>query len=253
MAANFSFLSIPQTLPPSQPSDEASASSSSISERARQRREFAGDTRKLAALAAAWADEVRAQRDAFRRQAEQVRRWDEQLRGARVGVLRLSEDLRALLREQEDVDHALRHVEQHNERLERALGEVELFLDRALGGEAGVGGGGGWGGYSSLASLPAPQSAAQASAQQARAEAYEQALRIDALLRGLGGELREVNALVERGLAQDADPLEQAKRVLVAEMNNLVDIERVAGEALGRARRLRDSADALRAGGGVRR
>lgn len=252
MAANFSFLGIPQTLPPSLHSDEASASSSSISERARQRREFAGDTRKLAALAAAWADEVRAQRDAFRRQAEQVRRWDEQLRGARVGVLRLSEDLRALLREQEDVDHALRHVEQHNERLERALGEVELFLDRALGGEAGVGGGGG-GGYSSLASVPAPQSAAQASAQQARAEAYEQALRIDALLRSLGGELREINALVERGLAQDADPLEQAKRVLVAEMNNLVDIERVASEALGRARRLRDSADALRAGGGGRR
>jgi hypothetical protein len=248
MAANFSFAP-PQTLPAQQPTPDDSSSSS---ERARQRREFAGDTRKLAALAAAWADEVRAQRDAFRRQAEQVRRWDEQLRGARVGVLRLSEDLRALLREQEDVDHALRHVEQHNERLERALGDVELFLDRALGGEGGTAGGGG-GGTISLTSVPAPQSALQASAQQARAEAYEQALRIDALLRGLGGELREVNALVERGLAQDAGPLEQAKRVLVAEMNNLVEIERVAGEALGRARRLRDTADALRAGGSGRR
>ena len=249
MAANFSFIAAPQLLPAQQPTPNDASSSA---ERARQRREFAGDTRKLAALAAAWADEVRAQRDAFRRQAEQVRRWDEQLRGARVGVLRLSEDLRALLREQEDVDHALRHVEQHNERLERALGDVELFLDRALGGEGGAAGGGG-GATTSLTSVPVPQSALQASAQQARAEAYEQALRIDSLLRGLSGELREVNALVERGLAQDAGPLEQAKRVLVVDMNNLVDIERGAGEALGRARRLRDTADALRAGGGGRR
>jgi hypothetical protein len=186
------------------------------------------DAETLVEIMKRWKSEVEIQKEEFIKQSKQVIEWDTSLRSARVGLTRLSDDVARLNREQEDIESSLSHVGNHNTRLKNMLEEIERYLDFRLG--AGQNG-------------EAPESASQATAQAARAEAYDAARRIESLLSLLGDELHSVNDLISKGLSnQIENPLDKAKIVLAAEVNNLGDIERASNEVYERAKKLRAQA-----------
>ena len=186
------------------------------------------DAETLVEIMKRWKSEVEIQKEEFIKQSKQVIEWDTSLRSARVGLTRLSDDVARLNREQEDIESSLSHVGNHNTRLKNMLEEIERYLDFRLG--AGQNG-------------EAPESASQATAQAARAEAYDAARRIESLLSVLGDELHSVNDLISKGLSnQIENPLDKAKIVLAAEVNNLGDIERASNEVYERAKKLRAQA-----------
>ena len=186
------------------------------------------DSETLVEIMKRWKSEVEIQKEEFVKQSKQVTDWDASLRSARVGLTRLSDDVSRLNKEQEDIESSLTHVGNHNTRLKNMLEEIERYLDFRLG--AGQNG-------------EAPESASQATAQAARAEAYDAARRIESLLSVLGDELQSVNDLISKGLSnQIENPLDKAKIVLAAEVNSLGDIERASNEVYERAKKLRAQA-----------
>jgi hypothetical protein len=186
------------------------------------------DSETLVDIMKRWKLEIENQKEEFVKQSKQVIEWDTSLRSARVGLTRLSDDVSRLNKEQEDIESSLTHVGNHNTRLKNMLEEIERYLDFRLG--AGQNG-------------EAPESASQATAQAARAEAYDSARRIESLLSVLGNELQSVNDLISKGLSsQIENPLDKAKVVLAAEVNSLGDIERASNEVLERAKKLRAQA-----------
>jgi len=181
---------------------------------------------KLADVLDRWTRQVTEQKRGFDEQAKQVYDWDARLRHARVGLAKMTDEVHALRREQADVEAALRHVDEHNARLEAMLGEVERYLDERLGpGQAG----------------PQPDSAAQAAAQQARGEAYAGARRVESLLRTVDERLQAVAGQIAEGLrAQEAQhPLRAATAVLNALVASLTDVEEAARGVERKAAQLR--------------
>ena len=179
----------------------------------------------LADVYARWTAQVAAQKRDFDEQAATVIAWDKRLRRARVGLAKMTDEVKALKKEQASVEATLRHVDEHNARLESMLAEVERYLDDRLG--AGEGG-------------PQPATAAQASAQLARAEAYPSARRVESLLRTVDERLQAVNGQIAEGMrAQEAQhPLRAATAVLNALVASLTDVEEAAAGVARKAGQL---------------